>query len=183
MIMNLQNRTQYNKEEFIKRTIKHIRRVQDNMILLELNKDKLPFKIKEFDLLRLSLKHDIDKFSENIIYDELKITEYWYCFRNNIIDIDNKLISKEELNNISYRHYKNSPHHVEFYQNNRDIKYIILCEIASDMAAICQEYKQSNYTKYLIDNRNTKFKILTDFQVKILIYLLNLLKILNIMNI
>lgn len=151
------------------------------MILLELNKDKLPFNIIDFDLIRLSFKHDIDKFSKNIVNDELKITEYWYCFRNNIINnIGKKLITKEELDNISYRHYKASSHHIEFYQNSKDIKYIILCEIASDMVAICQEYKQPTYTKYLIDNRNTKFKILTDFQVKILIYLLNLLKFLNL---
>lgn len=55
------------KNNFIDRQFKHIRLVQDNMILLEKNRDKLPFKVEEWELIRSCLGHDSDKFFPDIL--------------------------------------------------------------------------------------------------------------------
>jgi len=47
------------ENRFIDRTIRHIRRVQDNMILLFKNIEQLPFEIEfEWDLINKSLWHN-----------------------------------------------------------------------------------------------------------------------------
>ena len=48
------------KARFIDRQIEHLRKAQDNMILLEKNLDKLPFKTKDFEILRRGMQHDLD---------------------------------------------------------------------------------------------------------------------------
>lgn len=168
------------KKEFLKRTLKHIRLVQDNLLLLELYRGNLPFYLPEFELIRSGFRHDTDKFEKSIVKSEIEITKFWYYKRNNINNP--KTISKNEVENISKKHYANSKHHIEYYRKNSDISFLVLCEIACDMAAICQEYKFSQYTKYLLESRNSKYKILSNFQIKTLVYLLNILKFLYVTN-
>lgn len=48
------------------------------MILLEKNLDKLPFKIKDFEILRRGMQHDLDKFSDSAAPRYLRIEEYKY---------------------------------------------------------------------------------------------------------
>jgi hypothetical protein len=45
------------KNIFIGRQIAHVKLVQDYMIFLEKNLDKLPFDVKEFDILRRVMYH------------------------------------------------------------------------------------------------------------------------------
>ena len=63
------------KEKAVNRIIKHMRNVQDNMILFEYNRDQLPFYIKEFELLRRSIKHDTSKFEDNFIVGFSKLPD------------------------------------------------------------------------------------------------------------
>lgn len=48
------------------------------MVLLEKNLDKLPFKIKDFEILRRRIQHDLDKFSDSAVPRYLRIEEYKY---------------------------------------------------------------------------------------------------------
>jgi hypothetical protein len=162
------------KEEFISRIIAHMRRFQDNMIILEINKDKLPFSISDFTLLRESFNHDIDKIKKNTIENQLKITNYWYCYRNKIEN--ENLIAKEEVEQINNEHYVKNDHHIEHYTDSEKISNIALCKMASDMAAICQEYSYESYSTYLLENRKSKFKLLSDTQVITLVCLLDLIQ-------
>lgn len=68
---------------FIDRTVMHMRRVQDNMILLEKNRDKLPFKIKQFQLLRRGMHHDLSKFSDSFAEGYIYLTKYYFNRDNN----------------------------------------------------------------------------------------------------
>jgi len=161
------------KNNFIDRQFKHIRLFQDNMILLEKNLDKLPFKIKEWELIRVCLTHDSDKFNDDVVEKRIEVSKYWYCEWYNIKD--ENLISVDEVNKFSHYHYEKSRHHIEFYNNNKDISYIALCEMACDMSAICQELSYRPYSNYLVKNRDGRFKILSDLQIEILIYILHLI--------
>ena len=72
----------YKIDYFFDRFLMHIRKVQDNMVLLEKNKDKLPFKIQKFSLFRRSLYHDLTKFSKKNIEYYSNFHKYSFCKKN-----------------------------------------------------------------------------------------------------
>lgn len=78
--MDLQQK-KYLEKKFIERFLFHMRNVQDNMLNLENNRDKLPFRIGKSRLICRSMKHDIDKFSANMVND------YFMLFSKNIINV------------------------------------------------------------------------------------------------
>ena len=63
------------KAVFLEQRFKHIRKTQDNMILLENNLDKLPFKLKHYDLIRRCIYHDLDKFKKTNIVTSISLSK------------------------------------------------------------------------------------------------------------
>ena len=144
------------KERFIDRQIEHIRKVQDNMILLEKNLDKLPFKIKDFEILRRGMQHDLDKFSANSAPDYVRIEEYKYNQRNGIPNIE---IDKDELYRCSNEHYKTQQHHDLFHEiNNTEFSDLDVCEVCCDLMAV-SERENGDIIKFLEEKKFPTSKV------------------------
>ena len=147
---------------FIDRNIMHIRKVQDNMILLEKNREKLPFKIKEFELLRRGLKHDLSKFSKKLIKTYVESSNYYYNkekgFSCENIDFNNI----QKIKNIHYSKEKHHPH------SKQNMSKIDICEMCCDLSAVAWENKEKDYTKYYINIQRVKFPILLKYDKEII---------------
>ena len=151
---------------FIDRTIRHIRKVQDNMIYLEKNRQLLPFKIKQFDLLRRGLKHDTSKFSKKLINGYIIRTEYYHNLNNNL-PVDN--INLAEMKKATETHYRQERHHSNY---KTKMSKLDICEMCYDIAAISWEKKEKDYTEYFLNTKINNFPILRRYKdniVKILL--------------
>lgn len=154
------------EKAFIDRFMKHIRLVQDNMILLECNFSKIDFiNIEQFDLIKRSMEHDLDKVQENLIENYISIKEY-YDNANNTIDID-------RIKNNILIHYGTQRHH--FYRNDMEPNDIDVCEMCCDVDAISVEQKEESNTLYF------KNHMLKEYS-KILPYKDQMLKIFHILE-
>ena len=164
------------KNNFIDRQFKHIRFVQDNMILLEKNLDKLPFKVDEWELIRACIDHDSDKFFPDILKGQMAVQEFFYNKRRGL---PNDYIDQNEMKAAQLKHYEKNPHHIEYHlKHNTVMSNIDICEMCCDMAAMCQELWFDNYTKHFRENLVPKFDFLKEKQ-EIFLNILNLLKRLN----
>lgn len=145
---------------FIDRTIKHMRLVQDNLILLEKNKELLPFRVKPFELLKRSFKHDIGKFHPELVVAYQKIAEYQY---NNIN------VFPDELERYCDIHYCKERHHPA-YHKKYNIKFtdVDLCEMCCDMDASAQRVGELDNAKYFKEVLINEFPILEIYKDKIL---------------
>ena len=96
-----------NKNEiwFIERTIRHIRRVQDNMIILALNIEKINIDVKWNELIERSMTHDLSKFSDDLVSGFVRLCEFYANKR--------KGITKENIN------YKELIKYIETHRKNR----------------------------------------------------------------
>ncbi|HSQ97364.1 MAG TPA: DUF5662 family protein [Rickettsiales bacterium] len=161
------------KNHFIDRTIYHIRLVQNNMILLEKNRDKLPFDIPEWEILRRSLKHDFSKFSSELIEGYLVVDEYYKCKRNNL---STEHIDMEKFQYAIDRHVEIELHH----PNKKEfMSPLDICEMCSDIVAIAQEYKEKDYTEYYLTKQKKIFPLLNKYNNEIL-HILKLLEKLTV---
>lgn len=135
----------YLEKKFVERFLLHMRSVQDNMINLENNRSKLPFKIHKNYLIHRSMKHDIDKFSANMVnnYFALFFKKYYKCFDDEYY----KLVK------LSDRHYQTQQHH--FYRNGMIPNNLDICEMCSDLDAIYLENNEEN-NKFFYLNRMIK---------------------------
>ena len=156
------NRVNY----FIDRTIKHIRKVQDNMIFLEKNRDLIPFKIRKFELLRIGLKHDFSKFSKSMINGYITRTEYFYNLNNNL-PTDN--IDIETANKIADIHYRKERHHSNY---KTDMSPLDICEMCCDIGAIAWENGEDDYTEYFLKTKIKNFPFLEKYKSEIVKLLL-----------
>lgn len=139
------------------------------MIFLEKNFEKLPFKLKNFELLRRGMYHDLDKFSDDLIHDYLKITEY---YKNKREGLPNKNINEEALYNCCETHSNSSLHHLKYHiKNNSNPSNIDICEMCCDWAANSDRRNEKDYTKYFLEvlvNENEFCKNRKDDFLKIL---------------
>jgi len=159
------------KEQFIKRQMEHLRLVQDLMILLEINKDKLPFEIeKNWELLNRGMKHDLDKFREYNANKYTKIEEYYSNKRN---CLDNKYIDKNTLYDCSKDHYSTQRHHAEYHEINKETyTNIDICEICCDIFANSIRNKDETRGKnYCLTELFPMFTSLKEYQKNIIIIL------------
>ena len=121
------------KKQFITWVVRHIRLVQDLAVILELNLNKLPFKIEEWEILNRCMQHDLDKFQTNKADGYVKLEEYLDNKRNNI---NNNYIDKSTLYNCSNMHYNTQRHHTQYHDiNNEEYSNIDICEICCDIFA------------------------------------------------
>ncbi len=137
------------KNIVINRQMTHIRLVQDYMIILEENKEKLPFKIEDFELIRRAMLHDYTKFSNEQINGFIKIAQY---YENKKLGIQDDSINKTSLYECSNLHYCSEPHHIEHHiRHNTTMSDIDICEMCCDIAATSDRNKQEDYTAYFLD--------------------------------
>lgn len=126
---------------FINRFLRHTRAVQDNMIFLEKNKDKLDFlDLDDFILFKRGLRHDIDKLENDLIEYYITMAEYYNI--PNTIDKDKVILAKQQIQ----KHYKTQRHH--FYTNGLEPNLVDICEMCCDIDAIATEQKEENNTLY-----------------------------------
>jgi hypothetical protein len=161
------------KNIFIDRQVQHIRLVQDYMIYLEKNRDKLPFEVKEFELLRQAMYHDFTKFSDEFAYGFIKIAEY---YENKKLGLSNDHIDESTLYKCSDMHYFMEPHHLEYHiKNNTKPSNIDICEMCCDLCANAYRNGEKNFTKYFLEvlvNENDFYRKNKE----------NFLKILNLLS-
>lgn len=126
---------------FINRFLRHTRAVQDNMIFLEKNKEKLGFlELEDFVLFKRGLRHDIDKLENDLIEYYITMAEYYNM--PNTIDKDKVNLAKQQIQ----KHYKTQRHH--FYMNGVEPNLVDICEMCCDIDAIATEQKEENNTLY-----------------------------------
>lgn len=156
---------------FLDRTIKHIRRVQDNLILLEKNRDKLPFEIEKWFLMNC-LDHDLTKFRPSIVEDYVATNEY---FRNKKLGLSVEHIDYKKLQKAWKIHEMENGHHPEYKKEMSDID---LCEMCCDISAMSQEFNEKDYTKYFTEKLIKDVPMLEKYE-KDCIKILKLLQELN----
>ena len=163
-----------NKEEkiFIKETMDHIRRVQDNMILLEENRERLPFEIKKWRLLQRIINHDATKFSSHLVDGHILVNNF---LRNKKLKLSNDHIDMEEVNEAIRIHEELETHHP--IRRRRSTR-IDLCEICCNLVALSQENNEKDYTKYYKQFPLNEYKKLKKCNADVL-KILELLKELN----
>ena len=122
------------KKEFLQWMFNHIRQVQDNMMLLENNLDKLPLKLNQYDLVRRCIYHDSDKFRKNMVDNYYK----FYCHR--YVEFQEAKTVSEDIKNTIRLHHKINRHHVDFHiVKDKPFTNIDLCEMCCDMMARTEE--------------------------------------------
>lgn len=130
------------KAAFLDRFLFHTRTVQDNMIILENNLSALDLKIKPFQLLERSLKHDLDKLKPNLVDTYVEFTKYHY-YKDRGKEYK---FNKEKCLKKAQLHYKTQRHH--FYKNNKIPNIIDICEMCCDVTAISIEKNEENNLLY-----------------------------------
>jgi len=145
------------KEHLIKRQIEHIRLVQDSGIFLELNKDKLPFEIEDFEILNRALCHDLDKFKKGKTRDGyMALAEY---HENRMNDIPNK-VKPEDLEYGCEIHYKTQDHHMAYYFDKKvEPSNVAICEMCCDILACANRHNGNvdSAIEYFLKNFNDEF--------------------------
>ena len=116
------------KKEFLEHIFNHLRMMQDNMILLENNLDKLPFKLKPYDLIRRCIYHDLDKFKKT------NIDNYYRFYYHRHIDCEETETVAQDFKNTMKKHYSINRHHADFHiLTGKPFTNIDLCEMCCDM--------------------------------------------------
>lgn len=160
--------------------IPHIRKVQDYMILLELNRNELPFYIPEWELVYRGMHHDVDKFSPNLADNFFNIEKYQYDKKHNIknnLDIDN--VEK----GLYDAHYSKQRHHTDYHKIHANkMSNLDLCEMACDGLASTEKYGHilCECLDYYRERKNDGYSILTEIQHKEYVFLVNFLRLLKI---
>jgi hypothetical protein len=152
----------------------HIRRVQDNMLLLENNLNRLPFRVRNFELAKRGMLHDSDKVTFRI-KNYFEIFKHFKFVREGIGD-GGDIISADMVQKYARRHYLSQRHHMEYHIKNKiPLSGVDICEIACDLYAIKEELGETaEKTESFVIGFCKKFSI-GDAQRKKLLFLLNLL--------
>lgn len=139
------------KIKFIEGFINHIRKVQDYMIFLENNRDKLPFRIKEWTLIRRGMQHDLKKISNGFIENYIKIT----IFRMN----NNSKTQPDNLYECCERHSLSERHHIKYHLKKNTVpSNLDICEMCCDWTAHADKDNIDN-TKFFLEElvKNVSF--------------------------
>jgi hypothetical protein len=161
------------EEKFVKGRFYHMRLVQDNMFLLDLNRDKLPFEVKRFELVGRGLTHDLDKITK-------KPDRHFELFKYKLNEkngIPNGRANIEELMTVKADHYEKNRHHFEYHIKNREpLTGVDICEIISDIYAVKIEKKEPfPQTIKFVKNLAKKYQV-SEADEK------NMLAVLNVLN-
>ncbi len=128
------------KQAYISRVISHSRTAADLMILLEMNRDRLPFDIPEWELVRRGVQHDLDKL--NTDYANATVSMYV----DELDDNDIEEIKKRKQN--CHNHHEINPHHMAYHKLHGTIpSNLDICEMCCDFVASSQKPRFKNQKK------------------------------------
>ena len=144
------------KQNYINRVISHNRATADLMILLEMNKDKLPFNIPEWELVRCGVQHDLDKLQ----------TDYANAIVSIYVDEIDESNEKEleKRHQMHHNHHEANPHHIAYHKLHGTLPSDLdICEICCDWVSsikkprFVREQKtakdaKDNFIKYVLNN-------------------------------
>lgn len=149
------------------------------MILLELNREnELKFlKIKEWELIRRGMQHDLDKFEDNVANKYVELFKY----KN-----DNLLFTEEYTRKIrkfvDKFHRKNQRHHIEFHlEKNKIFSDLDICEMACDALSSANKngLKPEDSLKFYRSQKDTYYSCFKNYDHKYL-FIFNLLRLLSL---
>lgn len=140
---------EHNKlDYYINRTIEHIQRVQNNMVLLT-TKYRKTLDLSQEDtrkLILIALRHDQSKFHQKQFIPYIELTEY-YRQRKTLNNKDYKYPTeeiKQEVDQAVNHHYKVELHHPEGYVGD-DIQLFTIfnaLDTVCDLQAMAQEFNE-----------------------------------------
>ena len=146
------------KLEFVSRVIWHSRTTADLMLLLEMNREKLPFDIPEWELVRRGVQHDLDKFEDN--FPEITISYYMDEISNDDVEEINRRAAL-----LKHNHGESCPHHIAYHIKN-DIPFsnIDICEMCCDWIASSQKprFKDDESSKSIEKMKEKFLEIVVD---------------------
>ncbi len=123
--------------KYYKRTLNHIRRVQDRGLLLM---EELGLSSAERDaFLKNLLKHDASKFNRNQKF------AYRAFFHP---DVEKNVIITEEFEKAWKRHYTTENHHPIGFKNGLLTSKLVAYEIACDLQAMADEFEEGSCRGY-----------------------------------
>lgn len=106
--------------------------------------------INKFELERNIYKHDMSKFSD----DEFN------AYRNYFYPCTDEEVNKEEFNKAWEHHYRNNPHHPEYWKtddNIQDMPNIYIAEMLCDWEAMSMKFNNNTYEYYLKERDKNPF--------------------------
>jgi hypothetical protein len=139
-------------KRYIKRTLKHIHRVQSNMAYILTNHaDRLLLSEKDIRLMMYKVMvHDRSKFSEAQYDAYIELTEYYRQRKklgNKEYDYPDE-DTKEKVDLAVKNHYQVENHHPE---RNTPLTKHECIEVICDLQAMAQEFNEGTCRKYFTD--------------------------------
>jgi hypothetical protein len=142
-------------ERYFKRTIEHIHRVQNNMLLLVTGyAERLDLSPEECrEAIHSVLNHDRSKFSPEQFVGYVELTDYYFRRNNGEPDYDYPEAVKPIVDGAWQNHYKVENHHPERFKGTIG-KYgrLEAYETACDLQAMAQEFNEGSARKYFETN-------------------------------
>jgi hypothetical protein len=146
---------------FIYRTVKHIHRVQKNMVTLITKYDE-DLGLTEEDcteLIRAVMKHDLSKFSPEQMNAYIELTDYYY--RKKELGVKDHQYPNQEVkdrvNLAVIRHYAEENHHpnrlsmTSIHTEYKGWTKLHSIECACDLQAMAQEFNEGSFRKYFFE--------------------------------
>jgi hypothetical protein len=130
------------------------------MVLLELNRDKLPFDIPEWEIVQRAVLHDLDKFRSGFAS---------YSVESLLLNLKNdKKIKMLKKKYNSHDHQLISSHHTTYHQENNTFpSNLDICEMCCDWVASSRKHYNDKIRKEKKTLRSMifcdKFKDVLDF--------------------
>lgn len=139
-------------DRMITRTVEHIHRVQNNMVLLTTKfRRSLDLSVEDCRQLMFNvMKHDQSKFSEAQFLAYIELTEYYHQ-RKVLGNWDYRYTSEtqEKVNQAIADHYKSENHHPEIFMGTigKWSKFEAI-ETVCDLQAMAQEFDEGTCRNY-----------------------------------
>lgn len=140
------NHRKYNN--YMKRTLAHIHRVQNNMLKIVTDfKEDLQLSDEDCRILMHSvLNHDRSKFSKKQFYAYVELTELYHQRRvlgNTEYDYDNPEI-RTQVEEAVADHYEQENHHPERLQAGEKFHHFEAMETFCDLQAMAEEFNEGS---------------------------------------
>lgn len=138
---------------FLKRTMAHIHRVQNNMIVIctELRHE---LNLSDSDIRELFLSvlvHDRSKFSITQFRSYVWITEYYRRIREKESVDDLSELIKELFGKAVEEHYEQENHHPQKLKSGQKWELTNVLECACDLQAMSQEFGERSYLYFYMN--------------------------------
>lgn len=142
-------------KRYFTRTVEHIHRVQNNMLLLvteyAVRLDLSPDNCRE--AMHNVLNHDRSKFSTEQCEGYIELTDYYYRRKNGEPDYEYSPTVKKLTDAAWKNHYQVESHHPErFKESLGKYGHLEALETACDLQAMAQEFNEGSGRTYFEEN-------------------------------